>query len=83
MAKLAKRVLRVTPVILGRKVRMDRQVYKDWLVLLGPWATPVPMGLLAELAQQDRAALLAKRVEPVTQDVPAGQAELDVPAQLA
>jgi hypothetical protein len=83
LVKLGKQAPRVTPVILGRKVRMDRQVYKDWLVLLGPWAIPVPMGLLAELAQQDRAALLAKQVEPVTQDVPAGPAELDVPAPLA
>ena len=62
---------------------MVPRVYKDWLVLLGPWAIRVPMGLLAELAQQDRVALLAKLVElvePVLQD---GEAEPDVLAPLA
>ena len=83
MAKLAKRVLRVILATQGHKVRMDRRVYKDWLVLLGPWATRVLMGLLAELAQRVLWVPLAKLVELVELALQDGEAELDVPAPLA
>ena len=83
MAKLGKQAPQVILATQGHKVRMDRRVYKDWSVLLEPWAIRVPSAQQAQLARRVPKAQLAKLVEPVELALQAGEAELAKPAQPA